>query len=199
MTEFVVLYVVEVEAPERGTRAKHHLAGRGKMKLADVEVARVKDFGVNDERLIVRTHLGAILRPGNRVLGYDLRNVNLNAEDDVMLQETKADVFLVKKIFSRKKNRAWELKRMDRDREDGAPDIDDDADLEAMKQELEEDPDLRRHVNMYKQNDGVKSKPVAAAVETPVDEDEEDDEEDANAPEVPLAELLEGLMLDGTD
>merc|ERR1719162_1506166 len=80
-TEFIVLNVEEVERPEAGTRAKHHLAGRGKMKLADIEVARAQDFGVNDDRLIVRTHLGAILRPGNRVLGYDLRYINIGSFD----------------------------------------------------------------------------------------------------------------------
>ena len=42
-----------------------------------VQVARACDLGVNDDRLIVRTHLGGILRPGRRVMGYDLRTVNV--------------------------------------------------------------------------------------------------------------------------
>merc|ERR1719316_1269063 len=131
MTEFVVLNVEEVDLPEAGTRAKHHLAGRGKMRLADIEVARSQDFGVNDDRLIVRSHLGAILRPGNRVLGYDLRYLSLSGLDTEYLDATKADVFLVKKVFNRKKNRAWELRRLEREREEGVPEVDDDADMEA--------------------------------------------------------------------
>lgn len=213
MTEFVVLNVEELEMEQAGTRAKHHLAGRGKMKLADIEVARSQDFGVNDDRLIVRSHLGAILRPGNRVLGYDLRYINLSGIDDENLQVIKADVFLVRKVFQRKKNRAWELRRLEREREEGAPEINDNADMEAMKQDLEEDSEMRRHVNMYRQEE-IPSKPkpqapsniavsstvapvTVDAAEIPVEDSDDDLDEDA--PEVPLAELLEGLDLGGGD
>merc|ERR1719408_1142755 len=41
LTEFVVLNVEDVEAPSMGTPARHHLAGRQKMRLSDIEVARV--------------------------------------------------------------------------------------------------------------------------------------------------------------
>jgi len=192
MTTFIVLNTEEIDAPEVGTKARHHLAGRNKMRLADIEVARECDFGVNDDRLIVRSHLGAILRPGNRVLGYDLRFIQIGAAGEDQMEKTKADVFLVKKVFCRKKGRAWELKRLERDREEGEKEVDDDKDMEAMKRELEEDPELRRHVNMYSQPDAFKPK---AAAEVPVEESE--DEEEENAPEVPLAELLEGLELGG--
>merc|ERR1719162_1465572 len=138
-TEFIVLNVEEVETPEMGTKAKHHLAGRGKMKLADVEVARSQDFGVNDDRLIVRSHLGAILRPGNRVLGYDLRHINLSHDAQDQMEATQADVFLVKKVFTRNRGRAWQLRRLEREREEGEKEVDDNADMEAMKQDLEED------------------------------------------------------------
>lgn len=208
-TEFIVLNVEEVETPEAGTRAKHHLAGRAKMKLADIEVARAQDFGENDDRVIVRSHLGAILRPGNRVLGYDLRHIALSSFDQVECDKIQADVFLVKKIFQRKKGRAWELRRLEREREEGEKEMDDHNDMEAMKQDLEEDPDLRRHVNMYRQGEGPKPAGATVAsntlVQAPVAgaaarasqavEEDDDDEDDPNAPEVPLAELLEGLQL----
>jgi len=207
MTEFVVLNVEEVDLPEVGTRAKHHLAGRGKMRLADIEVARSQDFGVNDDRLIVRSHLGAILRPGNRVLGYDLRFINLSGLDMDNVEATEADVFLVRKVFQRKRGRAWELRRLEREKEEGnGKEVNDEQDMEAMKQELEEDPELRRHVNMYRQENNGKPKPAAAAAdstsaEAPVAADAagaaEEDEDDEDAPEVPLAELLEGLELGG--
>lgn len=209
MTEFVVLNVEDVESLEAGSKPKHHLAGRGKMKLADIEVARSQDLGVNDDRLIVRSHLGAILRPGNRVLGYDLRYINLGGLDEESREATRADVFLVRKVFQRKKGRAWELRRLEREKEEGAPEVDDDADMEAMKQELEEDPELRRHVNMYRQPEQLKKQPalVGSTLEAPVaavatgakqeEEEEENDEDHENAPEVPLAELLEGLKIGG--
>lgn len=61
--------------------------------------------------------------------------------------------------------------------------IDEDADYEAVKQDLEEDPELRRGVNLYR----AEEQAVATA--------DDDEEEDEDAPEVPLAELLEGLVL----
>jgi len=194
MTEFVVLNVEEVERPELGTAPKHHLAGRGKMKLADIEVARSQDFGVNDDRLIVRSHLGGILRPGNRVMGYDLRHLSLSGFNDEGVEDIKADVFLVRKVYQRKRGRAWELRRLEREREEGEKELNDTADMEAMKQELEEDADMRRHVAMYRQEDETKPKPaVAAPAANPEDMAVPDsDEEDI---EVPLAELVEGLTL----
>ena len=50
------------------------------IRLGDVEVVRAKDFGVNDERFFVRSHLGAFLNAGDTVMGYDLENSNLNVE-----------------------------------------------------------------------------------------------------------------------
>jgi len=203
MTEFVVLNVELVEMETLGTAPKHHLAGRGKMKLADIEVARSADLGVNDDRLIVRSHMGASLRPGNRVLGYDLRYLSLSGYDEWGTEATRADVLLVRKVFNRKKGRNWELRRLDREREEGAPEVDDDKDMEAMRQDLEEDPELRRHVNMYRQELPEKKKaPVAMeameaqqADPTDIPVGDDDDDLDEDAPEVPLAELLEGLTL----
>ena len=66
---------------------------RSKIKmLADVEVARSVDLGVNDDRFFIRSHLGAILRPGDLVMGYDLANSNLSVD-----LEDLPDVVLVRK------------------------------------------------------------------------------------------------------
>lgn len=54
------------------------LAGR----LVDVEVARVSDFGVNDTRAVVRSHLGHVLAVGDWFLGYDLARLNLAGLDE---------------------------------------------------------------------------------------------------------------------
>ena len=45
--------------------------------LADVEVARAVDLGVNDNRYIQRSHLGHILRAGDTVMGFDLHGVRM--------------------------------------------------------------------------------------------------------------------------
>ena len=52
-------------------RASAKMRGRGsrKIKLAEVVVAREKDFGVNDIQFTCMTHLGNLLQEGDTVLG----------------------------------------------------------------------------------------------------------------------------------
>ena len=49
--------------------------------LADIEVIRSDTFGVSDDSLIVRSHLGQLLQPGDLVMGYDLRTQALNCPE----------------------------------------------------------------------------------------------------------------------
>jgi nonsense-mediated mRNA decay protein 3 len=74
------------------------------MRLGDVEVARARDFGVNDERFFVRSHLGAFLKAGDTVLGYDLENSNLNVDFELA---DLPDVVLVRK---KRPPRRWRAK-----------------------------------------------------------------------------------------
>merc|ERR1712039_168920 len=168
--------------------------------LADIEVAKVADLGNNDERVIVRSHLGGILKPGHHVLGYDLRTVNMAGFDSSEIElRDHPDVILVRKLFQKRKGRRqWELRRMDRTKEDGDEAVNDEADMEAFMEDMERDPELRKGVNMYKVDQPAQRKAGAAAssaaAKAPNDEDDEDDEDELH-PEVPLAELLEGLTL----
>jgi len=91
----------------------------GKWLLADAEVARSGDMGVTEEKFIVRTHLGNVLRAGDRVLGYDLTQAVYNEADAESSatggkSATKGavgragkyelpDVILVRKVFVRSK------------------------------------------------------------------------------------------------
>ena len=63
------------------------------------QIARVADFGQNDNVLTTLTHLGNVLHPGDRVLGYDLAHANLVDDAvDAWLQRPSAslpDVVLV--------------------------------------------------------------------------------------------------------
>ncbi|CAK0834871.1 unnamed protein product, partial [Prorocentrum cordatum] len=78
LIEFVVLDVVE---EEDGPPDGH--AGPGRVAVpCEVEVARSSDFGRNDERLLVRSHLGGRLRPGDVALGFDLRTLNTGVDDE---------------------------------------------------------------------------------------------------------------------
>ena len=80
-----------------------------KYSLADVEVARESDFGVNDTTYNCVTHLGRWIQPGDVVLGYDLVSTSttlstssslgvVDIEDVVHSQFIMPDVVLVKKL-----------------------------------------------------------------------------------------------------
>ena len=64
-------------------------------------------------------------------------------------------------------------------------------DYEAFLRDLEEDPELRSNVNLYK----VSKKKTASTQDMAMADDEMDDD----APEVPIEELLEDLTLDASD
>ena len=63
--------------------------------MADVEVIRSDDFGVTDETVIVRSHLGGILEPGMLVMGYDLRRSSINNDEYEKYLNDMPDVILV--------------------------------------------------------------------------------------------------------
>lgn len=75
-----------------------------KYALADVEVAREADFGVNDETFRCVTHLGHLLQVGDVVLGYDIANTALSSEAEWDLENAfnssfvVPDVVLVRKV-----------------------------------------------------------------------------------------------------
>lgn len=97
LTEFVVLDVTPVDfdiAPSRG---------RKDAQYCDVEIARVADFGQNEERIVVRSHLGHVLQPSDHALGYDLRTLNTGLDEEEMLR-LPMEVYLVRKQRPEKKN-----------------------------------------------------------------------------------------------
>mmetsp|Transcript_3483 Transcript_3483/g.8292 ORF Transcript_3483/g.8292 Transcript_3483/m.8292 type:complete len:593 (+) Transcript_3483:132-1910(+) len=73
----VPFVVLDVELCDNGQDYNQELyrgpnSGVEKYALADVQLARESDFGVNDEVLSCVTHLGNLIQPGDIVLGYDL-------------------------------------------------------------------------------------------------------------------------------
>lgn len=80
------------EGPESGVE---------KYALADVQVARESDFGVNDETLSSVTHLGHLVSPGDVVMGYDLVATvggDWELEESFHNSFVLPDVVLVKKV-----------------------------------------------------------------------------------------------------
>lgn len=187
LIEFVVLDI------EQTTHSK------GKWKLAEAQVARASDLGVNDKVYFTRTHLSHLLHPGDTAMGYLLSGSNFNnAEFDAMEASSTyssqiPDVVLVKKQYTRhRKNRRrnWKLKRMNRDDGDLLPKKADqdrmDQEYELFLRDVEEDEELRAALALYKAQKKKKAEEAMSVAET-----EEDEDEDENAPNVNMEELLD--------
>lgn len=144
-----------------------------RLEEADAQVSPLNaaSFGEADAVYHTRTHLGAILQPGDTVIGYHLRVANFNSNEwDSLPNERKPDVVLVKKSYpdrkKRSKNRTWKLKSMAKEAEDPATEnavgrgavgrrggLDSqrvERDYELFLRELEEDEEMRGNVNLYR-------------------------------------------------
>ncbi|CAI5529487.1 unnamed protein product [Closterium sp. Naga37s-1] len=209
-----------------GVGGAPHKAGGGalgKFMLADVQVARVADFGKNDVMFTARTHLGHLLRPGDYAMGYDLHGANLNSDDLARYSNraTLPDVILVRKSYEEKrkkrrgKPRAWKLKQLDMEVDGGAGGaaergergggggggakgrIDEErdaADKERFLEELEEDADMRSRIAVYR--DPAYVAPAAGGGARGGDEmvdAGEEEEEEEDGEEVPEIPLEELL------
>lgn len=172
-----------------------------KYQLADVQVARVADFGRNDTMFSVRTHLGHLLKPGDYALGYDLFGANLNSSDlDSYRDLSVPEVILVRKSYEEKrkkrrgKARAWKLKELPMEveavggglRGKAAGDLErEEMEKERFLDEVEEDPDLRARIAVFRNPSYV---PPASDTDSVADGEE--------PPEIPLEELLSELHLE---
>lgn len=102
MVEFIVLDVEPVDEKDYRNKGQLQQHQDGKFVVADVEIARTSDFGVNDTTFLVRTHLGALLQAGDSVKGYDLTTSNFGTRHTYSLKEDDVpDVVLVRKVFPR--------------------------------------------------------------------------------------------------
>ncbi|PFH48142.1 hypothetical protein AMATHDRAFT_6081 [Amanita thiersii Skay4041] len=233
VSDLVEFTVLDVEVDRR------HGSRKGKWVMADAQVAlagafrssggaKVHEddgmmdfdaFGETNQIYHTRTHLGAILQPGDTVLGYHLTLSNFNSPEYAALKtERIPDVVLVKKTYPnrRKKSKArnWRLKSMAKEvdeseggnkgvvgRMGGRDQKKVEEDYEIFLRDLEEDEELRKEVNLYKVKDVTMDKPVqerkVKRAQFAMDIDEEapavdnQDEEEGDFPEVKLDELLE--------
>ncbi|TFK48954.1 RNA binding protein [Heliocybe sulcata] len=221
---------------------------RGKLVLADAQVAMsgafrsssthddpdaIMDYessSYTNQIYHTRTHLGAILQPGDAVLGFHLSNTNFNSDDYAKLPADRIpDIILVKKAYPnrRKKSRPrnWKLQSIAKEaaedsdpkgvigRMGGRDQKKVEEDYELFLRDLEEDPELRGTVNLFKAKDDkpgagsgmaggktrkkthfamdVDEAPAPAAETESTMGDAEDGEDEPDFPEVQLNELLE--------
>jgi nonsense-mediated mRNA decay protein 3 len=154
---------------------------RGKWVLADAQVTRASgsggtkadDEGMGDDGIYhTRTHLGAILQPGDTVLGYHLTKANFNNDEfEALDQDRIPDVILVRKTYPNRrkktKTRNWKLRSIAKEAEDvaeggntvgrgalgrrGGNDAKNvERDYELFLRDLEEDKEMRAAVNLYR-------------------------------------------------
>jgi nonsense-mediated mRNA decay protein 3 len=237
---------------------------RGKYVLSDAQVAPARAFrsvaaqnqssdsmdvddttmGGTDAIYHTRTHLGAVLQPGDTALGYYLTRTNFNSEAFDQLDAGRVpDVVLVKKTFlnrrRRTRNRIWKLRSIAKEAEEVEAEAGEtgskakgtgagrgtlgrrggldakrvEEDYEHFLRDLEEDPELRSTINLYRadvempnepKKRGGKGKSVysmdaeptvapihAPAVAAPMKDVDGEGEDEADFPEIQVDELLD--------
>ena len=188
---------------------------KGRFLLAEATVARASDLGVNDQTYFTRTHLGAVVRPGDSVMGYHLTGTNFNNPNYEALEENPAhashipDVILIKKYYARKKknkSRNWQLKRMNKEEGEMLPRKQDqekmERDFEIFLRDVEEDTELRSNLALYKARQEKKERDKMEGVEEASVAETEETEEGEGVPKIDISELLdefEDLNVDGEE
>ncbi|KAL3998139.1 60S ribosomal export protein NMD3 [Acanthocheilonema viteae] len=161
-------YVVDVEYIDfiQLTAGCSHLST--KHRLADIWVVPSNQIGQDNQEVCTRSHLGHLLKPGDLVLGYDLRNSNVNSSllDD-METDKIPDIILVRKIYDRsvrRERRNWKVKRLIQNDSDVYDSSSLDNEFENFLEDLEEDEQMRQKINIYWDNEkeqAVCSKDIA--------------------------------------
>ncbi len=169
-----------------------HSYGRESIKhtMADAWVMKTCDLTNNNQQQYhTKTHLGRLLNSGDKAMGFDFLNSNINDENlDNIKPENLPDVVLVKKVFgdklTRHKKRTWKLNRLNIDKDGGASVATiDDKDYLDFLEDLEEDPKARENVNIYKD--------PRKMVNVEAEKTDQDDE----MPKISLQEMLDDLHL----
>ncbi|CAN1134680.1 60S ribosomal export protein NMD3 [Linum perenne] len=187
LVEYIVL---DIDIPH--PRIEANIAGTSYL-MADVQVARLSDFGKNDNMFFIKTHLGHLLNPGDHALGYDVSGANSN---DNELEKYKGlvlpEAILIKKSYEearqrkRGKPRSWKLKSLNMEVDEttrGRVDPDKGhSEYEQFIRDLEENPDLLDKMTIYRNKEYQPSEMGSVT----------DGEE---VPLVPIEELLADLEL----
>ena len=186
---FDVLNVVKEDANKyRSGRAESNEQNH-KSQLCEVHIARASDF----VEFHVASHLGNVLNPGDTVMGYDLTQANLIASSSEK-QRNFPDCVLVKKCYptrnNRHRHRAWKLKQLEKESEQKKKKNDkarEGEELEYFMREMEENPELRSKINIYKDPFARKKR------QDDVDMEEDDEDDGYEEVDVKMDELLEDL------
>ncbi|RAL40355.1 hypothetical protein DM860_006425 [Cuscuta australis] len=144
LVEYVVLDVEEAHSSSGFDYACKRYA------LAEVQVARVSDFGRNDTTFSVKTHLGHLLKPGDYALGYDLQGANFNKEEAEHCKASLPDVVLIKKKSDKtKRNKLSTASNRDLEPTDSG--------YKQFLRDLEVNPESRFQLSLNQDNENISS------------------------------------------
>ena len=147
LVEYIVLDV-EIDF----CRAKK---GHKKYAPAEVQIARVSDFGRNDTIFCVKTHLGHLLKPGDCALGYDLHGANLDTEVE-KYKASLPDAVLIKKKYgskqqnkSRKKGSSLKLGSQNMEIDSTCEEETTDSEYQQFLRDSAVNPELRFNISLH--------------------------------------------------
>ena len=150
-----------------------------KIKIVNVKCIRNSVKDENKEIIETRSFLGRKMRPGDVYYGYDLTRINISEDLEGILSKKKEkipDIILVKKKYNNYK-RIFKLKHLDMDVEGEDDEEDDekeknvkkgkkkkkknqkdkekDRDMEEFMEDVGKNKDLRKNINLYKDNKAI--------------------------------------------
>ena len=148
-----------------------------KIKIVNVKCIRNSGKDENKEIIETRSFLGRKMRPGDVYYGYDLTRINISEDLEGILSKKKEkipDIILVKKKYNNYK-RIFKLKHLDMDVEGEDDEEDDekekntkkgkkkkkknqkdkDRDMEEFMEDIGKNKDLRKNINLYKDNKAI--------------------------------------------
>ncbi|GAA5939380.1 hypothetical protein JCM3775_001691 [Rhodotorula graminis] len=214
--EFIVLDIEPTAHPPKTAKG-------GRFLLADAQVSPLGGTMSSDVIFHTRTHLGAVLKAGDTVLGYLLANSNYNNEAfETLKQDRIPSAVLVRKTFpnrrKQKKPRNWKLRSMVKhvggeniegadviglgrekaevkSKRAGASDqAKAEADYERFLQDLEEDEELRQTVQLFKDPNAAQAQTDTMHDDGDTDLDGGDDDDDEDDfPEIRVDDLLDEM------
>jgi hypothetical protein len=150
-----------------------------KIKIVNVKCIRNSGKDENKEIIETRSFLGRKMSPGDVYYGYDLTRINISEDLEGILSKKKEkipDIILVKKKYNNYK-RIFKLKHLDMDVEGEDDEEDDekekntkkgkkkkkknqkekdkDRDMEEFMEDVGKNKDLRKNINLYKDNKAI--------------------------------------------
>ena len=152
-----------------------------KIKIVNVKCIRNSGKDENKEIIETRSFLGRKMRPGDVYYGYDLTRINISEDLEGILSKKKEkipDIILVKKKYNNYK-RIFKLKHLDMDvegeddddeendekeknakkgkkkKKKNQKDKDKDRDMEEFMEDVGKNKDLRKNINLYKDNKAI--------------------------------------------